>query len=67
MNHNFIETLIKLYEELPESNPSLAASRVAVLIDMELEKLERAGIPLSRENLIKSIQESIDEHSRKVA
>lgn len=67
MNHNFIEALIKLYEELPESTPSLAASRVAVLIDMELEKLERAGIPLSRENLIKSIQESIDEHSRKVA
>lgn len=62
MNHDFINSLIDLYKELPESSPELAVRRVAALIEGEIEALEKKGVQVTRKSLLEQIQKSIQEH-----
>lgn len=62
MNHDFIDALVELYEQLPDQTPDEAARRVAVLVDMEMEALESSGQPITRETLRASFEAAIKKH-----
>lgn len=67
MNHEFISALIELYEKLPDQSPDGAAHRVAVLVEMELNELEKQGLPITREVLLQKFREAIAQHLKNAA
>lgn len=64
MDHDFIQALVDLYKELPEADPELAARRVAVLIEGEIQRLEQRGTPVSRSSLLAAFNESLAEYKK---
>lgn len=64
MNHDFIEDLMELYNEIPELNPEIAARRVAVLIEMTLRELEKSGTEITRESLRENFSRSLLKHKK---
>jgi hypothetical protein len=57
-NQELIESLVKLYWDLPQDDEELMVRRVAVLVEMHMRLLEENGIEISRESLLSSIKDS---------
>jgi len=51
-NHDFIESLMELYKDVPQQDAELAARRVAVLVELYLKSLEENKVAITRESLL---------------
>lgn len=61
INHDFVQIIVDLYKELPQSNPEIAARSVAVLLDRLIDELESDGVEVTKEELLKRARQSLQE------
>lgn len=67
MNHKLIMGLLEIYNQLPEATPDMAARRLAVLIEGELEEMEKNGVMISRESLCEHLKETLKKYPKQKA
>jgi hypothetical protein len=63
-DHVFINRLVELYGELPESDPSMASRRTAILVEMLIKQLEAKGMPVTTQSLRELIEQVIIRHRK---
>lgn len=59
MNHDLIEALVECYEEIPQPDQYLAVREIAVIIEVELRKLEESGELITRETLLINLKDNL--------
>lgn len=67
MNHVFIQALVDLYDQCPETYPDLAARSLAVLLDQEMAEMEKNGIAITRESLLNQVKETLKKYPKQKA
>jgi hypothetical protein len=63
-NHEFIEALVELYDQIPTDEPQYAVRRAAVLVEYEIRRLVDNGQPVTTENLYNSFLRALNEHKK---
>lgn len=67
MNYEMIEALMELYNKHPWDDGKSAAMRVAVLVEMELLKMEADGINITRETLAEAFKDALKGSTKEAA
>lgn len=63
-NHDLIDTILELYNIDPEDEGQFAATRVAVIIEMHIQRLMESGKQITPDTLIESMKASLEKQKR---
>lgn len=67
MNHLLIQALVDIYNQCPHIEPEMAVRRLAVLIEGELEEMEKNGVMITRESLCAHLKETLKKYPNQKA